>query len=362
VKAAAFYEYGRAEAMPYAAFPDPTSGPGNALVQVQACGVNHSDLDSRAQTSRWSFELQMVLGPEFTGTVVDAGDRAGPIHPGDLVTAVQRYSCGHCAQCANQLALVRPGDLVLVPAASGGVAGALIQCAKLAGATVVATVGTAAKAGPVTGLGADLVIVRNESDIATGLLRAPGGRRFDAVLATVGGQLFGAHLSVLREEGTLVIWGAHAGEVVPLDLIALFRNGWWIVGFRIAPPDDLATSLELIRDVSIKVPIADTFPVSDAVAHRFLERRQHGGKCSLLPSKDIRQTRPVSGPNGAPDHPAARPSRPFPAARLNFWPAIAAPQAGVTMNRAFLKKVELRGGRSRGSIGSEQHAAGGRGI
>jgi D-arabinose 1-dehydrogenase-like Zn-dependent alcohol dehydrogenase len=304
----------------------------------------------------------MVLGPEFTGTVVDAGDRAGPIHPGDLVTAVQRYSCGHCAQCANQLALVRPGDLVLVPAASGGVAGALIQCAKLAGATVVATVGTAAKAGPVTGLGADLVIVRNESDIATGLLWAPGGRRFDAVLATVGGQLFGAHLSVLREEGTLVIWGAHAGEVVPLDLIALFRNGWWIVGFRIAPPDDLATSLELIRDVSIKVPIADTFPVSDAVAHRFLERRQHGGKCSLLPSKDIRQTRPVSGPNGAPDHPAARPSRPFPAARLNFWPAIAAPQAGVTMNRAFLKKVELRGGRSRGSIGSEQHAAGGRGI
>jgi NADPH:quinone reductase-like Zn-dependent oxidoreductase len=366
VKAAAFYEYGPAEAMQYAAFPDPTSGPGDVLVQVQACGVNHSDLDSRAGTSRWPFELPMVLGPEFTGTVVDAGDRAGPIHPGDLVTALQQYSCGHCAQCAkwqpdlcaafeifgttrwggygdlvsvpaevvvpldpgddplamtagqcvvstawhmvNRLAMVRPGDLVLVPAASGGVAGALVQCAKLAGATVV---GTAAKAGPVTGLGADLVIVRNESDIATGLLRAPGGRRFDAVLDTVGGQLFGAHLSVLREEGTLVTWGAHAGEVVPLDLSALFRNGWRIVGFRIAPPDDLATSLELIRDVSIKVPIAAAFPVSDAAAHRFLERRQHGGKCSLLPSKDIRHTRPISRPHGAPDHPAARPSRPF---------------------------------------------------
>ena len=309
----------------------------------------------------------MVLGPEFTGTVVDAGDRAGPIHPGDLVTALQQHSCGHCAQCAkwqpdlcaafeilgitqwsgygelvsvpaevvvpfdpgddplamtagrcvvstawhmvNRLTLVRPGDLVLVPAASGGVAGALVQCAKLAGATVV---GTAAKARPVTGLGADLVIVRSESDIATGLLRAPGGRRFDAVLDTVGSQLFGAHLSVLREEGTLVTWGAHAGEVVPLDLIALFRNGWRIVGFRIAPPDDLATSLEFIRDVSIKVSITATFLVSDAAAaHRFLERRQHGGKCSLLPSKDIRHTRPISRPHGAPDHLAARPSRPF---------------------------------------------------
>jgi len=341
VKAAAFYEYGPAEAMQYADIPDPVTGPGDVLVQVQACGVNHSDLDSRAGTSRWPFELPMVLGAEFTGTVVDAGDRAGPIQPGALVTALQQYSCGRCGQCAkwrpdlcaafevfgttrwggygelvsvpaevvvpldpgddplvmaagqcvvstawhmvNQLALVRPGDLVLVPSASGGVAGALVQCAKLAGATVAATVGTAAKAGQVAALGADMVIVREDGDIARGLLRATGGRRFDVVLDSVGGQLFGAHLSVLREEGTLVTCGAHAGEVVPLDLIPLFRNGWRIVGFRIAPPDDLSTSLELIRNGSIKVPIAATFPVSDAAAaHRFLERRQHVGKVLLV--------------------------------------------------------------------------------
>ena len=317
MKAAAFYEYGPAEAMQYAAFPDPTSGPGDVLVQVQACGVSHSDLDSRAGTSRWPFELPMVLGPEFTGTVADAGDRAGPIRPGDLVTALQQYSCDHCAQCAKwQPDLCAAfeifgttwwggyGDLVSVPAE--------VVVPLGPGDDPLATVGTAATAGPVTGLGADLVIVRNESDIATGLLRATRGRRFDAVLDTEGGQLFGAHLSMLREEGTLVTCDAHAGEVVPLDLMALFRNGWRIVGFRIAPPDDLATSLELIRDMSIKVPITATFPVSDAAAaHRFLERRQHGGKCSLLPSKDIRHTRPISRPHGAPDHPAARPSRPF---------------------------------------------------
>ena len=341
MKAAAFYEYGPAEAMQYADIPDPVAGPGDVLVQVQACGVNHSDLDSRAGTSRWPFELPMVLGAEFTGTVVDVGDRAGPIQPGALVTALQQYSCGRCGQCAkwrpdlcaafevfgttrwggygelvsvpaevvvpldpgddplvmaagqcvvstawhmvNQLALVRPGDLVLVPSASGGVAGALVQCAKLAGATVAATVGTAAKAGQVAALGADMIIVRGDGDIARSLLRATGGRRFDVVLDSVGGQLFGAHLSVLREEGTLVTCGAHAGEVVPLDLIPLFRNGWRIVGFRIAPPDDLSTSLELIRNGSIKVPIAATFPVSDAAAaHRFLERRQHVGKVLLV--------------------------------------------------------------------------------
>jgi NADPH:quinone reductase-like Zn-dependent oxidoreductase len=169
VKAAAFFEYGPAGAMRYADIPDPVLGPGDVLVGVQACGVNHSDLESRAGTSRWSFELPMVLGAEFTGTVVG-----------------------------------------------------------------------------------------------------------------VGGDLFGAHLSVLREEGTLVTCGAHAGEVVPLDLVPLLRNGWRIVGFRVAPPDELATSLKLIRSGSIKVPIAATFLVSDAAAaHCFLERRQHVGKVLL---------------------------------------------------------------------------------
>ena len=340
MKAAVFYEYGPPEVMQYADIPDPQIGPGDVLVQVQACGVNHSDLDSRAGTSRWPFELPMVLGAEFTGTVVAAGDPDGPIRTGDLVTALQQYSCGRCDQCArwrpdlceafevfgttrwggygelvrvpaqvvvpleagddplamaagqcavstawhmvNRLALVRPGDLVLVPSASGGVAGALVQCAKLAGATVIATVGTAAKASQVSSLGADMVIVRGEGDVGRDLLRATAGRRFDAVLDTVGGPLFGAHLSALREGGTLVTCGAHAGEVVSLDLIPLFRNGWRILGFRLAPPGELAASLELIRRGSVKVPIAATFPVSDAAgAHRFLERRQHVGKVLL---------------------------------------------------------------------------------
>ena len=341
MKAAAFYEYGPAEAMRYADISDPDVGLADVLIRVQACGVNRSDLDSRAGTSRWPFELPMVLGAEFTGTVADVGAGAGHIRAGDLVTAFQQYNCGRCGQCAkwrpdlceafevfgttrwggygelvcvparvvvpldpeddvlavaagqcvvstawhmvNRLALVRPGDLVLVPSASGGVAGALVQCVKLAGATVIATVGTAAKAERVSALGVDVVVVRTDGDIAADLLHATGGRRFDAVLDTVGGDLFAAHLSVLREEGTLVTCGAHAGEVVPLDLIPLFRNGWRIVGFRLAPPDDLAASLELIRRGAVKVPIAAAFPVSDAAeAHRFLERREHVGKVLLV--------------------------------------------------------------------------------
>ena len=340
MKAAAFYEYGPAEAMQYAELPDPEVGPADVLIRVLACGVNHSDLDSRAGTSRWPFALPMVLGAEFTGTVVGAGRAARHLRTGDLVTALQQYSCGRCPRCAmwrpdlcqafevfgttrwggygelvcaparvvvpldprddpiavaagqcvvstawhmvNRLAVARPGDLVLVPSASGGVGGALVQCAKLAGATVIATAGSAAKAERVSMLGADRVVVRG-GDLAADLMDATEGQRFDAVLDTVGGELFETHLSVLRADGTLVTCGAHAGEVVPLDLIPLFRNGWRIVGFRLAPPGDLAASLDLIRRGAVKVPIAATFPASDAAAaHRFLERRQHVGKVLLV--------------------------------------------------------------------------------
>ena len=214
-------------------------------------------------TTRWGGYGELVRVPARVVVPLDADDDP-------LVMAAGQCVVSTAWHMVNRLAMVRPDDLVLVPSASGGVAGALVQCAKLAGATVIATAGSAAKAERVAALGADAVVVRGDGDIATDLLNATGGQRFDVVLDTVGGDLFGAHLSVLREEGTL-------------DLIPLFRNGWRIVGFRLAPPDDLAASLELIRRGAVKVPIAATFPVSDAAeAHRFLERRQHVGKVLLV--------------------------------------------------------------------------------
>ena len=341
MRAAAFFEYGPAEVMRYAEVADPRCGPDDVLVRVQACGLNHSDLDSRAGTSRWPFALPMVLGAEFVGTVVEVGSAVSSSRTGDLVTALLQYSCGRCTQCArwrpdlcesleifgttrwggygelvavpahvvvrlepdddplaiaacqctvstawhmvNRLANLRPGDLALVPSAAGGVASALVQCAKLVGATVVGTVGSPDKTEHVRALGADVVVSHRVPDLGRALLEATGGRRFDAVLDTVGGDHFGAHISVLREDGCLVTCGAHGGEVVPLDLIPLFREGWRILGFRVAPPDELLAAISQVRAGEVKVPIAATFPFSDAAAaHRFLDRREHVGKVLLV--------------------------------------------------------------------------------
>jgi NADPH:quinone reductase-like Zn-dependent oxidoreductase len=320
---------------------DPRCGPDDVLVAVQACGVNHSDLDSRAGTSRWPFTMPWVLGAEFAGTVVEIGNGVDGIATGDPVTAYQQFACGNCASCiswqedlcerftvfgtdcwggyaelvrvparaviplrsetdfipaaATQCAVstawsmvvtvadIRPGETVLVPSASGGVASAIIQAAKLAGARVVASVGSPEKMEPVRVLGADDVFCYRETSVGDAVRTATDGMGVDAVLDTTGGPLFADHLAALRPDGRLVTCGAHAGEVVSLDIIELFRKGHQILGFRVASPREIREALDVVLDGRIAVPVDRTFAMSEAgAAHAYVDARRHVGKILLV--------------------------------------------------------------------------------
>jgi NADPH:quinone reductase-like Zn-dependent oxidoreductase len=311
------------------------------IVDVHACGLNHSDLDSRAGTSRWPFTMPWVLGAEFAGVVSEVGDDVSTVSAGDPVTAFQQYACGRCAACARwrpdlcerfvvfgtdrhggyaervavparaiiplrgpgdflvaaaaqcvvstawsmvaTVAAVRPGETVLVPSASGGVAGAAVQAALIAGARVIASVGAPEKIAAVEALGADRVFCYRETPVAEAVAEATDGRGVDVVVDTTGGPLFAEHLAAMAPDGRLVTCGAHAGEVVSLDIIELFRKGHRILGFRVASPDEFRTSLAMALDGRIRVPVARTFPLPDAAAaHAFMERREHVGKLLLV--------------------------------------------------------------------------------
>ena len=141
------------------------------------------------------------------------------------------------------VAAVRAGETVLVPSASGGVAGAAVQAARLAGARVIASVGAADKVESVRALGADVVFCYRDVPVAEAVAEATGGRGVDAVVETTGGPRFGEHLAAMAPDGRLVTCGAHAGEVVPLDIIELFRHGHRILGFRVATPDEIRSAL-----------------------------------------------------------------------------------------------------------------------
>ncbi|MDO8212625.1 alcohol dehydrogenase catalytic domain-containing protein [Conexibacter sp. CPCC 206217] len=341
MRAAVFRRHGGPEVLEHALVPAPRPAHDEVLIDVHACGINHSDLDSRAGTSRWQFELPFALGAEFAGTVRELGDDVRGVRVGQPVTALQQYSCGRCRACTSwrqdlcaaftvfgtdrwggyaeqvavparalvslasedqfvvaaaaqtvvstawhmtvALAQVRAGETVLVPSASGGVAGALVQCAKRAGARVIATVGSPAKLDAVADLGADEVFCHRDSPVGETVARLTGGRGVDAVLDTVGGPLFGEHLGALTPDGRLATCGAHAGERVELDVVALFQSGRRILGFRVATPDEIEYSLQLALSGVLRVPIHATYGFDEAAqAHRALERREHVGKLVMV--------------------------------------------------------------------------------
>jgi len=342
VHAAAFREYGGPEVLRWEELADPVPAADEVVVAVRACGLNHSDLDSRAGTSRWPFPLPWVLGAEFAGTVAAIGVEVEGISPGDPVTAYQQYACGRCPACSRwrqdlcerfvvfgtdrwggyaelavvparaviplrgedelvpaaaaqcvastawsmvvSVAEVRAGETVLVPSASGGVASAAVQAARIAGARVIASVGAPEKVDPVRALGADVVFCYREASVAEVVSEATEGRGVDVVVDTTGGPRFGEHLAAMAPDGRLVTCGAHAGEVVPLDVIELFRRGHRILGFRMASPGEIRTALRMALDGRIVVPVDRTFPLSAAAdAHAYMDERRHVGKIVLVP-------------------------------------------------------------------------------
>jgi NADPH:quinone reductase-like Zn-dependent oxidoreductase len=343
MRAAAFRQYGGPEVLRAEDVPDPTPAADEVVIIVRACGVNHSDLDSRAGISRWAFKFPFVLGAEFAGTVAAVGEDVRSIAVGDPVTAFQQYACGRCRWCARwrsdlcpdftvlgtdrwggyaeqvvvparaviplasdddfvvaaasqtvvstawhmtvALAQVRAGESVLVPSASGGVAGALVQCAKLAGARVIASVGSAAKIDAVADLGADEVFCYRDQPVGEAVRAWSGGRGVDAVLDTVGGPLFGEHLDALRPDGRLATCGAHAGEHATIDLVRLFQRGQRILGFRVASPDEIELAVGLALRGRIRIPVAASYELAEAAeAHAAMERREHVGKIVLMPA------------------------------------------------------------------------------
>src|SRR5207245_8480745 len=99
------------------------------------------------------------------------------------------------------VAQVRLGETVLVPSASGGVAGAAVQTARIAGARVIASVGSPDKIEAVRALGADVVFCYREQAIGDAVREATDERGVDAVIDTTGGPLFDEHLAPLRPAG-----------------------------------------------------------------------------------------------------------------------------------------------------------------
>ena len=285
--------------------PDPVAGPGEVVVRVAACGINHLDLRLRAGMKGVTLSFPHVLGSDVCGTVEGTGERV-MVFPilsrwGGYAekVAVPRADClpwpeGLAPPLAASFPLVfttahamlhargqvKAGETVLVLAASSGVGTAAVQIAKAAGAKVTAVVGNEDKAFRVKALGADSVIVRTKEDFV-----AASGKDMDLVIDPVGGEVLAQALGTLRPGGRLVTCAVTAGPTATLDLRPFFMKRLSILGSYLGSRSDLEAALALLAAGRVK-PVVDTvFPLREAAeAHRVLERGLHFGKLVLLVS------------------------------------------------------------------------------
>ena len=287
MKAAVIHSYGEPDVVQTAEIDDPLVGPDSVLVEVAASGVNPVDwkVVSGALQGAFPTHLPMVPGWDVAGTVTAVGPAITDVAVGDRIAAyarkdsiehgtyaqlvaVPRRALAHVPDgvhlttagalplaglTAEQLldaAQVGEGETVLVHAASGGVGSFAVQLAVLRGARVI---GTASEANHeyVRGLGAEPV---SYGDGLIDHVRAVAPDGVDAVIDLVGGDALGATPQLLRS-------GGRVASVIEADTVKELRGTYVFVH-----PDAamLTRLLQLVADGSLKVEIAQTFPLERA--------------------------------------------------------------------------------------------------
>lgn len=326
MKAIAIARFGGPEELRLMDMPEPKPGPGEALVRLERAGINFIDVYMRsghyARSHTYQTPLPMTIGMEGGGTVAALGENVHDLKVGDRVAyCIVRGSYAQYAvvpawklvkvpegvplAVATALMLqgltahylshsafaLGPGYICLVHAAAGGVGQLLTQLARLRGATVIATVGSAEKAVIARSRGADHVIHYRECDFREEVMKLTGGKGVDVVYDAVGKETISRSIRSLRRRGLCVNYGGASGLVQTVEPLELAEAG--SVYFTrphladyIATPEELRARAQDLFDAyaagQLIVNIDREFPLAEAAsAHRYLEARNTKGKLLL---------------------------------------------------------------------------------
>jgi NADPH:quinone reductase-like Zn-dependent oxidoreductase len=190
------------------------------------------------------------------------------------------FSCSYStAEGMLTRAAVSDTDTVLVPGASGGVGGALVQLAKRRGARVVA-LASEAKHADVAALGADRVLPRAPGDLRAAL----DGDRISVVADVVGGAFWAKLIDVLDRGGRYVCSGAIAGPMVDLDLRTLYLRDLTLIGSTVIDLDVMANLVRYIEAGEVKPALAATYRLEDLhAAQTAFIAKNHTGNIVVVP-------------------------------------------------------------------------------
>ncbi|HWE24611.1 MAG TPA: quinone oxidoreductase [Myxococcales bacterium] len=300
----------------------PQPGPGQALVRIEAAGVNFIDIYHRS--GQYQLPLPLSLGVEGAGVVEQVGSGVSDIRTGQRVawTNVNGTYATHAVVPAERLVPVpegvsgkvaaavmlqgmtahylthdtyplKRGEWCVIHAAAGGVGLLFCQIAKRIGARTIGTAGNEEKARLARQAGAEEVIVYTKQDFEAEVRRLTGGTGASVVYDSVGKDTFDRSLKCLRRRGMLVLFGQSSGAVPPFDLQRLSAGGSLYItrptlGTYIFTREELLARagavLDMVRRRELDVKIEAEIPLAEAPrAHELLASRKTTGKLILVP-------------------------------------------------------------------------------
>jgi NADPH:quinone reductase-like Zn-dependent oxidoreductase len=322
-KVVRFHEIGGPEVLKIEEIEVPPPGKGEVQIRIHALGLNRAESMFRRGQYLEEPKLPARLGYEAAGTVAAVGPEVKGFQVGDAVSTIPSFSLnryGLYGELANapahavthhpkslswtdaaavwmqyltaygalvDIAGLKSGDAVVIPAASSSVGLAAIQIANKVGAVPIALTRGGSKRQALKDAGAAHVIATDEEDLVKEILRLTDGKGARVVFDPVGGPALAKLAQATAQLGILFLYGALSTEPTPLPLYDVLGRWLTIRGYVLmeitTDPRRLLRAKDFINDGlaggSFKPLIAKTFPLKEIVdAHRYLESNQQIGK------------------------------------------------------------------------------------
>ncbi|MGC6453477.1 MAG: alcohol dehydrogenase family protein [Candidatus Puniceispirillaceae bacterium] len=255
-------------------------------------GVDPARIGERVITDNWLRDPEDPLDKDRTGyygSEHDGGFAEYATIPARNALAVRSdlsdaelatFSCSYStAEGMLTRARVAETDTVLVPGASGGVGGAVVQLAKLRGARVIAMAAEAMHAG-VAALGADRLLPRDAGDLTAEL----ADEKVSVVADVVGGAIWPALIDVLARGGRYTCSGAIAGPMVDFDLRTFYLRDLTFTGSTVIDREVMPRLVSYIEAGKVKPVLAASYPLSQLHdAQRAFISKTHTGNIVVCP-------------------------------------------------------------------------------
>jgi NADPH:quinone reductase len=302
--------------------PQPIPGPSEVLIDVAYCGCNFADTMIANGTYPHPKGYPIVGGLEVSGRIAGLGPGVVGPKVGDRVAAFLEEAGGFADQCVarverlipipkemgldvtaafpvqgltawhllHNVSVTKPGDVILLHAIGGGVGLFATQLAVRAGANVIGTVGTEGKEARALDFGAAKVVNRKDEDFVEAVMRFTEGKGVDKVLDSTGASILDRSFSTIRKLGHVVSFGEAEGRPFPNLWERLVAKSLTFTRFHLGHADfssavwrqSIDAVVGGILDGSLKVPLEQTFPFTDAGAMlQRLASRQVAGKLIL---------------------------------------------------------------------------------